>query len=69
MPVMDGYEFLYLFTRINSTLLREIPVIVVSSSDARSDKEKVDRLGASSYLSKPLHGGMVEKILKSRVAA
>lgn len=66
---MDGYEFLHVFTGIETPLVKDIPVIVVTSSDSGSDIERVNRLGASSYLSKPLCKEMVEGIMENKYAA
>jgi len=53
MPVMDGFELLrYLKTHPDHAV---IPAIVLSGSDEAKDIEKAYRLGASSYLRKPVH--------------
>lgn len=51
MPAMDGWETL---TRLKRNVsLREIPVIMFSTSSASSDIEKAARLGAVAFISKP----------------
>jgi len=63
MPVMDGREFL---TKIKKNeLLAHIPVIMLTSSS--NDKEIVDfyRLGASSYLVKPIEFECLLDIVKA----
>jgi two-component system response regulator len=52
MPLMDGYEFLL---KIKSdTRTRTIPVVVFTSSAEESDIEICYRLGANSYIVKPV---------------
>jgi CheY-like chemotaxis protein len=51
LPRKTGFEVL---ERIrNSPCCGETPVVVLSSSDAQSDRQKATRLGASQYLQKP----------------
>ncbi len=47
MPVMDGKEFLRAFEN-----KKQIPVIVFSNLDAKSDIEEVSELGATRYMLK-----------------
>lgn len=52
LPLMNGFEVL---TAIKSApRVREIPVIVFSSSDERSDIRAAYRNGANSYVPKPV---------------
>lgn len=52
MPKMDGYEFMqYIKAKDN---LRDVPLIVVSTSEQDADIERSYRLGANSYLIKPM---------------
>lgn len=52
MPRMNGYEFL---TAIKANpKLDDIPVIVLTTSDAESDVTRSYKLGAASYISKPV---------------
>ena len=52
MPRMNGYEFL---TEIKKNpKLYDIPVIVLTTSDAEADVIRSYKLGASSYISKPV---------------
>jgi CheY-like chemotaxis protein len=52
MPVMDGFEFLGEFSKVQPK--DDINVCVLSSSSQPKDKAKVKELGASFYLEKPL---------------
>lgn len=51
MPLMDGFEFLA-WVRARPEL-EGLPVIVVSSSDLPTDRDKAFKLGASDYFVKP----------------
>lgn len=51
MPLMDGFELLaWLQDRVE---LERLPVIVISSSDLPTDREKAMKLGARDYFVKP----------------
>lgn len=52
MPKMDGYEFMQ-YIRDNNKL-RDVPLVVVSTSEQDADIERSYRLGANSYLVKPM---------------
>ena len=55
LPRVDG---LRLLERVKSDpLTRSIPVVVLTSSNQDSDIEECYRLGANSYIVKPLHFG------------
>lgn len=69
MPVLDGFDFLRTVKKMNIPVLKQIHVIVLTSSDSSSDKNKVKKLGASSYLTKPLCKTKLESTLENNVAA
>jgi len=52
MPGMDGIEVLHKIRAENR--LKEIPVVVVTSSSLESDRAKAIAAGANYYLQKPL---------------
>ena len=52
LPKKSGMEVL--FSIRNSDHCREIPVLVLTSSDARQDRADAERLGASRYICKPM---------------
>lgn len=52
MPKIDGFQFLE--TTGLDEKLKEIPVIVLSSSPQESDRARCRELGARAYLKKPL---------------
>jgi CheY-like chemotaxis protein len=61
MPKINGFEFLE--WKRNHASLIHIPVVVWSSSDFESDKEKAAKLGAVDYVVKPIFGhGLIEAL-------
>ncbi len=51
LPKTDGYELMSLFR--SHPLCAEAPVIIVTSSNARKDRERAAALGATRYFRKP----------------
>ena len=51
MPVMNGFEFLEEVKK--TSLLRNIPVVIYTTSNENSQKAKARELGASSFITKP----------------
>lgn len=54
MPVMDGFEFLKAFARLDHPGKEKIKVVIVSSSNNSEDVRRAKELGASAYITKPL---------------
>ena len=52
MEVMNGFDFL--LERLNNNHIKNIPVVVLTSSNRQEDIEKSYELGANSYVEKPL---------------
>jgi adenylate cyclase len=61
MPVMDGFEVLDRLKR--DTVLREIPVIVISAADDMENIVRCIARGAEDFLPKPCHN----EILRARI--
>ena len=59
----DGYRILEWLARLDST--KNIPVIVITSSEAAEAKERALKLGARAYFSKPLEPGDLLKLISS----
>jgi len=52
MPIMNGIEFLQVVK--NDSLLRRIPVVVLTTSEEQQDKMSSFDLGVAGYLAKPV---------------
>ncbi len=52
MPVMDGLEATQILKKDEST--KNIPIICISSSAMKGDKEKILQTGCDEYISKPI---------------
>lgn len=61
MPFLDGFEVLT-WAR-SQAALRQLPVIVLTSSSEDRDRQKADELNANGYFVKPPTREMVEEIL------
>ena len=58
MPEMDGYELLAKLKGDED--LKSIPVIIITALDSIEAEEKALRLGATDYITKPFHAGIVQ---------
>lgn len=54
MPIMDGFEFLEAFKRINLAEQKKVTIIIVTSSHNPNDLEKARQIGVTGYLTKPV---------------
>ena len=63
MPRMDGLEFLQIIK--NDSKLREIPVIVLTSSNLNVDIKKSYQNGVAGYLVKPVTFGNFADMIKT----
>lgn len=63
MPVMDGFEFLEEFTKINSSSRGNTKVIILTSSDSKRDLEKARNYKIDGYINKPLTREKLENYL------
>ena len=61
MPRKTGFEVLE-WVKGNSTPVRRIPVVIVSSSDNPSDINRAYELGANAYMVKPMDFRAVEHL-------
>ena len=52
MPVMDGYEAINILKA--DSVLKDIPVIVLTASAMKEEQEKIDNLNCEGYLRKPI---------------
>ncbi len=63
MPVMDGFQFIETFQRLDFPNKERIRIIIVTSSSSRTDKDRVKDLGIRHYLTKPLDIEAVKSII------
>ena len=63
MPKRDGKQTLS-YLKANPRLAG-IPVVILSTSESKADKETCARLGAVSYFKKPIHYDGYFEIVKS----
>lgn len=63
MPVMDGLKLIRLMR--SDAAFREIPVVVITSEGADTDRQKALALGANEYLTKPIQTNRVLSVSKS----
>ncbi len=55
MPIMNGFEFIEDFQKINDPKLLECKIVILTSSISNSDKIKAEKIGSSiSFVNKPL---------------
>jgi two-component system sensor histidine kinase/response regulator len=70
MPEMDGFEATRVIRAQDDPKLKAIPIIAMTASAIKGDKEKCLEVGMTDYLSKPIHlsnlKAMLEKWLQSR---
>ena len=65
MPKMTGIQALELIK--NNSFIKNIPIIMLSSSDSVSDVLKSYQLGANSYIKKPIDFDQFKKSMQSTV--
>ncbi|KAE9992600.1 hypothetical protein EG327_008475 [Venturia inaequalis] len=65
MPVMDGYRATHTIRTTSpfKEMINDIPIVAMTASAIQGDKEKCTRAGMDDYLSKPVRGKVLEKML------
>ncbi|KAF2154825.1 hypothetical protein K461DRAFT_285085 [Myriangium duriaei CBS 260.36] len=67
MPVMDGYKATYTIRHaepfIADARIQSTPIVAMTASAIQGDREKCESAGMNDYLSKPVKGNVLEKML------
>src|SRR5687767_930485 len=63
MPIMDGFEFLNAFQKLEYLEKHNVKVIIVSSSQEPKDIAKAKALGIDQFLSKPVSAEQLQAVL------
>lgn len=65
MPTMDGYRCTHILRKHEpyGLFVRDVPIVAMTASAIQGDKEKCKRAGMDDYLSKPVRGAVLEKML------
>ncbi|ODQ56340.1 hypothetical protein SAICODRAFT_22718 [Saitoella complicata NRRL Y-17804] len=63
MPEMDGYEATSLLRQDENEAIRNVPVIAMTASAIRGDREKCIAVGMSDYVSKPVNVREFEEVV------
>lgn len=54
MPVMNGFEFLSVFQGLPPTYREEVQIVILTSSNDITDRNKAKHFNVSRYINKPL---------------
>jgi CheY-like chemotaxis protein len=65
MPVMNGFEFLEAFNKLDFKNKSAVTIVALSSSVNANDQERMKNLGVRYYVDKPLTEEKVETLLGS----
>lgn len=65
LPYLNGFEILEKVKNSDNEVIRNIPVVMFSTSDEQSDKERSFSLGAVSYMEKPKSYNEMKKVLEN----
>lgn len=63
MPIMNGYEFLEEFARIDLPNKNAITIVVLTSSADPRDLDRTKELGIRYYYNKPLSRDEIKKLI------
>lgn len=63
MPIMDGFEFIEAFKRLNVNGKESVKIIVVTSSQDPQDMQRVRSMGVANYLTKPITESDLLKVI------
>jgi CheY-like chemotaxis protein len=63
MPVMDGFQFIEAFSKLDHSKTDKVKIIVVTSSEDPEDMKRARSLGVKDYLVKPMKEADILRIL------
>ena len=64
MPVMDGFQFIEAFSKLDHTKTDNVKIIVVTSSEDPKDMKRAKLLGIKDYLVKPMKEADILRIFR-----
>lgn len=64
MPIMDGFQFIEAFKRLDYPKKEKVLIVVLTSSDNPEDIIKAKKMGVDHYLTKPLNEAKLLAVLK-----
>jgi len=65
MPRLDGLGFVQ---AVRQELRSEVPIVMVTTKGGEEDRDRALALGANTYLTKPVNGAQVVRVISSLVA-
>lgn len=64
MPIMDGFQFIDAFKKLDFPKKENILIVVLTSSINPNDLEKAKSLGINNYMTKPINEEKILSLLK-----
>lgn len=65
-PALNGWEFMEGYVDLVTTMAKQVPVYLISSSILKADKEKAKEFDiVKGFISKPLELGQLQRIIES----
>src|SRR5690606_3173479 len=68
MPVMDGFEFLEAFQKLDIPDKTSIIIVMLTTSTNPSDTERLENTGVAGYINKPLTEQKLKDVLEKHFA-
>jgi CheY-like chemotaxis protein len=63
MPVMDGFEFIDAFRKLNFSNQDQVVIVMLTTSSNPKDLEKLETLGIGGYINKPLTPEQIKNVV------
>jgi CheY-like chemotaxis protein len=67
MPELDGYSFICKIRAVEDPGLREIPVVVITSADDETTRERAYACGANDFILKPFNANQLLSCVQSQI--